>query len=95
VDPRGALLESAPNPFRPSTEIRFRLPRPAHVQLAIYDAAGRLVRTLIDAVLQTGGEHSVQWEGTDASGRRVPPGVYFYRLVTPDFTRARKLTVAR
>jgi len=47
--------------------------------LSIYDASGRLVRTLVDASLSAG-RHTAGWNGLDQNGRRAPAGEYLYRL---------------
>jgi hypothetical protein len=73
------LLPSTPNPFRLDTMIHYALPTAEDVHLAIYDAAGRLVRVLENA-RQPAGSHSVVWDGRSEAGRRVAGGVYFYRL---------------
>ena len=93
--PRVTVLHpNAPNPFNPATTIRFDLGRTGHVTLGIYDAAGRLVRTLVNAELRRD-RHQVTWDGLDAAGRRVPSGVYIGRLVTDGVDIARKLVVLR
>lgn len=76
---RTALLGVHPNPFNPSTQIRFSLQDPAGSHLDLYDAAGRHVRRF-DLSNRGAGEGSVQWNGTDTNGRRVSSGVYFVRL---------------
>lgn len=84
-EPPGALelLQNFPNPFRvgTSTTIRFDVPETATgtLDLAVYDISGRRVATLSagDAVP---GERAVSWDGLDAEGRFVPPGVYVIRL---------------
>lgn len=73
------LSNSVPNPFGFETTIGYELAREENVHLAIYDAAGRLVRVLIDSE-QPAGAHSTVWDGTNARGGLVPAGVYFYRL---------------
>jgi hypothetical protein len=93
-EPGGFLLHNEPNPFQPFTDIRFALDREDHVRLTVYDAAGRVVRRLIDARLSAGVQHQVRWNGTDGGGRRVTAGVYFYRLETSTVVRTRKVTVA-
>jgi hypothetical protein len=90
-----ALFQNVPNPFNPTTQIRFDLARDAHVQLRIYDVAGRLVRTLVDEKRAAGGEQIVVWNGLDDAGERVSSGVYFYRLETGDYTATRKLVVMK
>ncbi len=74
-----ALLQNYPNPFNPSTKITFRLDAPANIVLAIYDINGREVRRLMDGN-RGAGEHSVVWDGNDASGAILTSGTYFYRL---------------
>ncbi len=77
------LGQNHPNPFNPKTEIRFSLAQAGPTSLKIYDAQGRLVKTLVDGVVQAG-EREVVWNGDDANGRAVSSGVYFYKLVTPE-----------
>ncbi|MGD9548200.1 MAG: FlgD immunoglobulin-like domain containing protein [Candidatus Krumholzibacteriia bacterium] len=73
---RGArLLPNAPNPFNPTTELRFTLDVPGRVELGIYDARGRLVRAFPAAEYPVG-SHGVTWDGSDGRGRRVASGVY-------------------
>ncbi|RPJ47879.1 MAG: T9SS C-terminal target domain-containing protein, partial [Candidatus Latescibacterota bacterium] len=89
-----ALLANRPNPFNPTTTIEFTLSAGAKVDLTVYDTAGRAVRTLKDGVLPAGA-HSVTWDGTNASGKEVSSGVYFYRLHTPGFEDTQKMVLLR
>jgi subtilisin family serine protease len=73
------FLAVAPNPFTRGTSIRFALPAPGPAALRVYDAGGRLVRTVFDGPCSPG-KHAATWDGRDASGRLVPAGVYFTRL---------------
>ncbi|NNM31718.1 MAG: T9SS type A sorting domain-containing protein [Gemmatimonadetes bacterium] len=73
------LSPGSPNPFGASTRLSFELPAPSRVQLRLYDAAGRLVRTLRDGRLPAG-RHVAQWDGRDRDGRRVANGIYFAKL---------------
>jgi photosystem II stability/assembly factor-like uncharacterized protein len=77
----GALrftLEASPNPFGSSTTIRFSSLHSAHPPLVIRDVSGRLVRTLREsAVCNLESEMLLTWDGRDASGQPVRPGVYF------------------
>ncbi len=73
-------LEScAPNPFNPSTTIRFSLPEQSEASLAVFDVTGRLLRTLIAETVPAGRQAWV-WDGRDDGGTRVGSGVYFVRL---------------
>lgn len=76
---RTRLLASAPNPFNPSTTVRFTVPRAGHVLLQIHDASGARVATLVDEV-RAAGQFQVPWSGVDSAGRPVASGVYFARM---------------
>jgi hypothetical protein len=73
------LAQNHPNPFNPSTTIRFNLPGDGKAVLRVYDARGGLVRTLRNEHM-VAGNHSVVWNGRDHRGAGVASGVYFYRL---------------
>ena len=81
-DAAGALLAvgCSPNPFNPSTTLRFDLPVGGRVRLAVYDVAGRLLRTLLDVELPAG-SHEAVWDGRDSAGRGMASGSYFARLL--------------
>jgi M6 family metalloprotease-like protein len=74
-----ALEPCVPNPFNPSTAIRFVLPQRADVHLVVYDVSGRVVRTLASETLPAG-RHARVWDGRDNAGLRAGSGVYFCRL---------------
>jgi flagellar hook assembly protein FlgD len=88
--PLTLALDSWPNPAASSATIRFALGLAQPVALSIYDAGGRLVRTLLRGPLAAG-PHTLAWPGTDAHGNPVPAGVYFYRLDADGGTVTRKL----
>ena len=79
-----------PNPFTATTQVGFALTRRGPVEAAVYDVAGRRVRTLVSQPLPPG-RHRVEWEGTDAVGRPVASGVYFLRLDAEDRALSRKV----
>jgi agmatine/peptidylarginine deiminase len=74
-----SLLGNYPNPFNPNTTFSFELLYADQVELKIFDAQGRLVRTLIDG-LASAGRTELSWDGRDDQGRPLPSGVYQYRL---------------
>jgi hypothetical protein len=87
-----ALRESDPNPFGRSTTIRFDVPRPGFVSVKVYDAKGRLVRTLAEDDTEAG-RHSVTWAGIDRNDNPVGPGVYFIKMEAVGFSDVRKVTL--
>jgi serine protease AprX len=91
---RFELAQAFPNPFNPSTTIQFTVAEPTHVALAVYDVAGRTVKTLVDES-KTADVYHVTWDGTDERGHRVASGVYFYRMNAGDFTQTRKMVLLK
>jgi hypothetical protein len=89
-----ALHQNAPNPFNPSTTIRFTVAQNAPAKLAIYNTTGQLVRTLVDGSIEAGA-HEIRWDGMDNAGRLVASGVYIYRLQSSDRVAAKRLTLVR
>ena len=88
------LEQNYPNPFNPSTSIAFGLNGPGQVSLRIYDATGRLVRTLVEESREAGVYHEI-WDGRDNGGRAIASGIYFYRLITGDFVQTKKMLLLR
>jgi len=89
------LDQNAPNPFNPVTTISFAVPASGgDVEVAVYDVAGR--RT---ALLASGhrdpGRYTVVWDGRDERGRRVASGIYFARMVAPDYVTTRKMILLK
>ena len=89
-----ALAQNAPNPFNPTTTIRFGLPASGPVSLVIYDINGRLVRTLVDGN-RTAGMHEVVWDARDDAGRAIASGVYVYRLTNQREAMVRRMALVR
>ncbi len=89
------LLGNTPNPFNPSTVIHYVMPEGGgDVRFEVFDARGRLVRTLVDGFVG-GGLQEITWYGRDNRGLEMPSGVYFYRLVLPDGDEAMKMLLLR
>ena len=74
-----ALANNYPNPFNPSTTIKYALPQAADVELTVYNVFGQVVRTLV-AEYQSAGRYAVEWDATNDSGHSLSSGMYFYRL---------------
>lgn len=87
-----ALAAARPNPSSGDIVIAYSIARDSHVDLRIFDVAGRQVRSLVNDA-QIAGEREVVWDGHDSAGRRVAPGVYFYRLRAGSWQSERKLIV--
>ncbi len=68
-----------PNPFNPSTSIRYALPRMVQVSVSIYNTLGQRVKTL-EIPQQAAGRHELIWDGKDDNGRALPSGMYVYRF---------------
>ena len=83
------LGQNYPNPFNPSTLIPYQVPTAGRVRLELFNVLGQRVATLVDEE-RPAGVHTVGWDATDAAGRAVGAGVYFYRLSSagqPTLTR--------
>ena len=76
-------LTNYPNPFNPSTTIRFNLPNKSIASLKIYNLKGQLVRNLFKGSLKSG-NHNLAWNGDDNKGKKVSSGIYLYKLTTDD-----------
>jgi hypothetical protein len=83
------LEQNYPNPFNPVTSIKFDIPRSTHVTITIYDILGRVVVNLIDSQMKPG-FYKADWNANDFSS-----GVYFYRLITDDFTETKKMLLVK
>ena len=92
-DASAFAVTAHPNPFNPATTIRYSVDRPGRLSLQIYDVRGRLVRTLLDGPVTTAGE--VRWTGTDAKGRKVASGLYFYEARLHGQVKVGKLTLVQ
>lgn len=91
---RPVFLSNSPNPFNPETAIRFKLAQAGAVKLQVFDAAGRGVRVLADRSFAAG-QQSVTWDGRDDAARLVASGVYYHRLLTPEFLASGSMVLNR
>jgi hypothetical protein len=74
---RFALEQNFPNPFNPSTNIKYSLPVDADVELRIFNILGQEVKTLVDQISKAG-FYNVEWDGKDNLNQRVASGIYIY-----------------
>jgi len=89
-----ALHENYPNPFNPTTTLRFDLPEISDITLTIYNMLGQKVRTF-NYQNTSAGYHSVTWDATNDYGEQVGAGVYLYQLQTKDFVKTRKMVLLK
>jgi hypothetical protein len=85
-----ALHENYPNPFNPSTTLRFDLPYSGDVNLTIYNMLGQKVKSFDMRGIQAG-KHILSWNATNDFGEKVGTGVYLYQLQTKGFMKTRKM----
>lgn len=83
------LYQNYPNPFNPVTTIKYSLPKKSSVRLIVYDVLGKEIKTLVNEI-QTSGNYKTIW---DASA--FPSGIYFYKLISDDFTTTRKMLLIK
>ncbi len=89
-----SLRQNYPNPFNPTTEIEFGIPRTVPVEMVVFDALGRKIRTLAHRTY-TAGTHRVEWNGRDVFGNPVSSGVYFYRMKAEKRVWMKKMLLLR
>ena len=88
------LAQNHPNPFNPTTSIKYTVASEGHVELGVYDLSGRLIRTLVSET-RGSGDHTITWDGRNASGGAVPSGMYFYKFSSGGETTSRKMTLVK
>jgi hypothetical protein len=88
------LLPNYPNPFNPTTTIRYNLPRTSKVVLKIYNLLSQEVQTLVNEK-QTAGEKSVVWDGRNYFGQQVSSGIYIYQIQAGNYVHRRKMILIR
>ncbi len=95
VTPLRLAIQAVPNPFNPSTTLRFDLPTRATVSLVLYNVSGQRVKTLLPAESLPAGAHTWVWDGRDDAGAAVASGVYVYRLRAGEQAVVGKITLLR
>ena len=88
------LKGNYPNPFNPETTIRYSVKEAGPVAIEIYNLKGQLVNTLVNKEMQSG-QHSVVWNGKDASGKLVSSGLYFTRVENVGKAVTRKILLSK
>jgi hypothetical protein len=84
-----SLYQNFPNPFNPSTHIKFELPKTGIVKITVYDITGKTVKVLADSEYEAG-SHMVEF-----NGENLPSGVYFYKFITEGYIETKKMILLR
>jgi flagellar hook assembly protein FlgD len=88
------LYSNYPNPFNPSTNIRYSIPTAGNVTIEIFNSLGQLVNTIVNQY-QESGTHNVVWNGTDMSGQKLSSGIYIYKLNTNNYVSSKKMVLIK
>jgi hypothetical protein len=88
------LAQNFPNPFNPTTSIKFDMKDKGMVTLKVYNVAGQLVRTLVNGT-KDAGSYAITWDGKNDRGSAVASGIYFYKMETKDFSQTKKMVMLR
>ncbi|MBE9563280.1 MAG: T9SS type A sorting domain-containing protein [Proteobacteria bacterium] len=100
VEDNGSILPTEfaignyPNPFNPTTTIRYDLPEAGKVKIQIYDIMGSLITELVNSK-QTAGSHSVEWSGKNGRGIQTASGIYLYRVQFNEKTKTSKMLLMK
>ncbi|HRJ05608.1 MAG TPA: T9SS type A sorting domain-containing protein, partial [Ignavibacteria bacterium] len=84
-----SLSQNYPNPFNPVTNIKFNLPKSGYVKLVVFDVMGREVATMLNENMNAGSYTA------DFDASQLSSGIYFYKLITADFTDTKKMMLVK
>ena len=88
------LHQNFPNPFNPTTTLRYDLPEDAMTTITVYDMMGRLVQTLVSGN-KSAGYHSLKWDATNRYGSPVSAGVYIYSIQAGNHRDIKKMILLK
>ena len=88
------LIGNYPNPFNPTTVIRFSLDTAKKVKLEIFNVKGAKVKTIINEKLDAG-DHQVLWDGTNQMNHQVASGIYFYKMTAGNYEKINKMLLLK
>lgn len=96
---KNRLYQNYPNPFNPETWIPFELAERSEASIIIYDATGRMIRTIkfgqLPAGIYTTKDRAAHWDGLDSFGEKVSSGVYFYQLQAGDYRATKRMLILK
>ena len=90
-----SLGNNYPNPFNPTTQINYSLPKNSDIKLIIYDLLGNKLKTLLDDKYQSAGFKNIKWNGTNELGAKTSSGVYFYALKSGRLYQTKKMILIK
>ncbi|MHB9012869.1 MAG: glycoside hydrolase family 3 C-terminal domain-containing protein [Ignavibacteriaceae bacterium] len=85
-----SLEDNYPNPFNPTTTIRYHVPKQGNVKIEVFNISGQLIRTLVNSYYNPG-DYFVMWDGRNSSGNVISSGTYFYRMTSGNFAETKKM----
>ncbi len=88
------LSQNFPNPFNPTTTIKFDLPNESSVKLNVYNTNGQLVKSLVNTKM-TAGSHQIMWDGRNEAGQIVSSGLYIYRIQAGNYVKSMKMMLMK
>lgn len=88
------LSHNYPNPFNPSTIIKYQIPEASHVKLEIFNILGQKIKTLVNSK-QPADYYLIEWDGKNDFGKAVSTGIYYYHIEAGDFNKTRKMILMR
>ena len=88
------LFNNYPNPFNPTTTIKYSVPKVGNVKLRVYNMMGQLIKTLVNDT-KAPGFYNIEWNGTNESNSRVASGIYFYRFESGNFVANNKMILIK
>ena len=83
-----------PNPFNPTTTLRYDVPQAEHVQILVYNVQGKLVRRLVDE-RRPAGSHAATWDGRSQRGTQVASGVYIAVMRAGPYQHAMRMVLLK
>jgi len=89
-----ALHRNTPNPFNPSTQIAYQIPKSGSISLTVYTLQGQQIRVL-EQGYRDAGSHRLTWDGRDDNGRMVSSGVYLYRFVSKGLVQTNRMLLLK
>jgi hypothetical protein len=94
VPTKFALSNAYPNPFNPSTTIKFDISKASNVKLSVFNILGQKIITLVNNNMKAG-SYNVVWDGKDGLGKTVSSGIYLYRLESGSFSATKKMILMK